>query len=160
MVPRTFLFIFHAGSRRLDSNNFWNSSYKEKTAGSASFHCVKNPFLTEQSLSQINLFPIINLFPLVEKKRLNMRKRFLQDRKPYEMTNSSKNTFPQDKKWLLHNFNNGFHQQKEYYNTKEYYFTSFCFCQWKLLLKVGRIQLLKIIFSLPMEIRGDPVFQK
>ena len=68
MVPRTFLFIFHAGSRRLDSNNFWNSSYKEKTAGSAGFHCVKNPFLTEQSLSQINLFPIINLFPLVEKK--------------------------------------------------------------------------------------------
>ena len=52
-----------------------------------------------------------------------MRKRFLQDRKPYEMKNSSKNTFPQDKKWLLHNFNNGFHQQKEYYNTKEYYFT-------------------------------------
>ena len=35
MVPRTFLFIFHAGSRRLGSNNFRNSSYKEKTAGSA-----------------------------------------------------------------------------------------------------------------------------
>ena len=35
MVPRTFLFIFHAGSRRLRSNNFRNSSYKEKTAGSA-----------------------------------------------------------------------------------------------------------------------------
>ena len=34
MVPRTFLFIFHAGSRRLGSNNFRNSSYKEKTAGS------------------------------------------------------------------------------------------------------------------------------
>ena len=31
MVPRTFLFIFHAGSRRLGSNNFQNSSYKEKT---------------------------------------------------------------------------------------------------------------------------------
>ena len=30
MVPRTFLFIFHAGSRRLGSNNFRNSSYKEK----------------------------------------------------------------------------------------------------------------------------------
>ena len=74
MVPRTFLFIFHAGSRRLDSNNFWNSSYKEKTAGSASFHCVKNPFLTEQSLSQINLFPIINLFPLVEKKKIKYEK--------------------------------------------------------------------------------------
>ena len=35
MVPRTFLFIFHAGSRRLGSNIFWNSSYKEKTACSA-----------------------------------------------------------------------------------------------------------------------------
>ena len=35
MVTRTFLFTFHAGSRRLGSNNFWNSSYKEKTAGSA-----------------------------------------------------------------------------------------------------------------------------
>ena len=34
MVPRTFLFIFHAGSCRLDSNNFRNSSYKENTAGS------------------------------------------------------------------------------------------------------------------------------
>ena len=74
MVPRTFLFIFHAGSRRLDSNNFWNSSYKEKTAGSAGFHCVKNHFLTEQSLSQINLFPIINLFPLVEKKKIKYEK--------------------------------------------------------------------------------------
>ena len=35
MVPRTFLFIFHAGSRRLGSNNFRNSGYKGKTAGSA-----------------------------------------------------------------------------------------------------------------------------
>ena len=35
MVPRTFLLIFHAGSRRLGSNNFRNSSYKEKAAGSA-----------------------------------------------------------------------------------------------------------------------------
>ena len=34
MVPRTFLFIFHAGSRRLGSNNFRNSSYKEKADGS------------------------------------------------------------------------------------------------------------------------------
>ena len=34
MVPRTFLFIFHAGLCRLGSNNFRNSSYKEKTAGS------------------------------------------------------------------------------------------------------------------------------
>ena len=35
MIPRTFLFIFHAGSRSLGANNFRNSSYKEKTAGSA-----------------------------------------------------------------------------------------------------------------------------
>ena len=35
MVPRTCLFIFDAGSRRLGSNNFRNSSYKEKMAGSA-----------------------------------------------------------------------------------------------------------------------------
>ena len=34
VVPRSFLFVFHAGSRRLSSNNSWNSSYKEKTAGS------------------------------------------------------------------------------------------------------------------------------
>ena len=35
MVPRTFLLRFHAGSRRLGSNYFRNSSYKEKTVGSA-----------------------------------------------------------------------------------------------------------------------------
>ena len=35
MVPPTLLFIFHAGWRILGSKNFWNSSYKEKTAGSA-----------------------------------------------------------------------------------------------------------------------------
>ena len=33
MVPRTFLFIFHAGLRRLGSNNSRNTSYKEKTTG-------------------------------------------------------------------------------------------------------------------------------
>ena len=27
------------------------------------------------------------------------------------------------KNWLPHNFNNGYHRLKEYYNTKEYYFT-------------------------------------
>ena len=32
MVPRTFLFIFNADSRRLGSNNFRNSSDKDKTA--------------------------------------------------------------------------------------------------------------------------------
>ena len=35
MVPRTCLGISDAGSRRLGSNNFQNSSYKAKTAGSA-----------------------------------------------------------------------------------------------------------------------------
>ena len=35
MVPRTFLFVFHAGSRRLGCNNLRNSSYKDKTAVSA-----------------------------------------------------------------------------------------------------------------------------
>ena len=35
VVSRSFLFIFHAGSRGVGSNNFQNSSYKEKTAGSA-----------------------------------------------------------------------------------------------------------------------------
>ena len=37
VVPRSFLFIFHAGSRGLGSNNFRNSSYKEKTTGSPVF---------------------------------------------------------------------------------------------------------------------------
>ena len=35
MISRTFLFIFHAGSGRLGSNNFRYASYKEETAGSA-----------------------------------------------------------------------------------------------------------------------------
>ena len=35
MILRTFLFIFHPGSRRLDSNNFRKSSYKKTPAGSA-----------------------------------------------------------------------------------------------------------------------------
>ena len=35
MISRTFLVIFHAGSGKLGSNNFQNSSYKEKTAGPA-----------------------------------------------------------------------------------------------------------------------------
>ena len=34
VIPRTFLFVFHAASRRLGSNSFQKSSYKEKTAGS------------------------------------------------------------------------------------------------------------------------------
>ena len=44
-VPRTFVFIFHAGSRRLVSNNFQNSSYKEKTAGSAHISRLSFRFL-------------------------------------------------------------------------------------------------------------------
>ena len=35
MFPHTCLFIFYAGSHRLGSNNFWNSSYKEKSTGLA-----------------------------------------------------------------------------------------------------------------------------
>ena len=35
VVPRSFLFVSHAGSRELSSNNSWNSNHKEKTAGSA-----------------------------------------------------------------------------------------------------------------------------
>ena len=35
VVPRSFLFVFHAGLRGLGSNNCLNSSYKEKTVGSA-----------------------------------------------------------------------------------------------------------------------------
>ena len=42
MVPRTFLFVFHAGSRRLGSNEFRNSSYKEKTV----VHLVFPDFLS------------------------------------------------------------------------------------------------------------------
>ena len=37
MVPRSLLFLFLAGSRGLGSNNSWNSSYKEKAAGSVRF---------------------------------------------------------------------------------------------------------------------------
>ena len=33
VVPRCFLFVFHAGLRGLGSNNSRNSSYKEKTTG-------------------------------------------------------------------------------------------------------------------------------
>ena len=44
MVPRTFFFIFHAGSRRLGSNNFRNSSYKEKTGFGSCFQTIF-PFL-------------------------------------------------------------------------------------------------------------------
>ena len=45
MVPRTCLFIIYAGSCKLDSNNFNNSSYKEKTAGSACIYRRSFSFL-------------------------------------------------------------------------------------------------------------------
>ena len=45
MVPRTFLFIFHAGSRRLGSKNFRKSSYREKTAGLVRFSRLSFRFL-------------------------------------------------------------------------------------------------------------------
>ena len=46
-VSRTFLFIFHAGSRGLGSKNFQNSSYKEKTKNSRFGPCFQTifPFL-------------------------------------------------------------------------------------------------------------------
>ena len=45
MVSRSFLFVFHAGSRGLGSNNSRNSSYKEKTAGSARISRLSFRFL-------------------------------------------------------------------------------------------------------------------
>ena len=45
MIPRTCLFIFDAGSRRLGSYNFRNSSYKEKTAGSTRVSRLSSRFL-------------------------------------------------------------------------------------------------------------------
>ena len=44
-VSRTFLFIFYAGSRGLGSKNFRNSSYREKTAGSARVSRLSSRFL-------------------------------------------------------------------------------------------------------------------
>ena len=45
MVPRTCLLIFHTGLRRLGPNSIWNSSYKEKTAGSARISRLSFRFL-------------------------------------------------------------------------------------------------------------------
>ena len=45
VVPRCFLFVFHAGSSGLCSNNYWNSSYKEKTAVPASVSRLSFRFL-------------------------------------------------------------------------------------------------------------------
>ena len=46
VIPHTFLFIFHAGLRRLGSNSFRISSYKEKVIKIFPFH------LTMMQLSQ------------------------------------------------------------------------------------------------------------
>ena len=51
VVSRSFLFIFHAGSRGLGSNNFRNSSYKEKTAGLACVSRLSFRFLWLGSLT-------------------------------------------------------------------------------------------------------------
>ena len=45
VVPRSFLFVFHAGSRGLGSNNSRNSKYKEKTGGLASVSRLSFRFL-------------------------------------------------------------------------------------------------------------------
>ena len=45
VVPRSFLFVFHAGLRGLGSNNSRNSSYKEKTTGSARVYRLSFRFL-------------------------------------------------------------------------------------------------------------------
>ena len=51
---------------------------------------MENPFLPEQSLSQINLIPLfsVKVFPC-RKKCLNKRKRFPQDRKYKKLTSAS-----------------------------------------------------------------------
>ena len=45
VVPRSFLFVFHAGLRGLGSNNSRNSKYKEKTGGLASVSRLSFRFL-------------------------------------------------------------------------------------------------------------------
>ena len=57
MVPHSFLFMFYAGSRRLGSSNFRNSSYKEKTADSARVSRLSFRFLW-LCLKEDLIFPI------------------------------------------------------------------------------------------------------
>ena len=72
VVPRSFLFLFHAGSRGLGSNNSRNSSYKEKTVGSARvsrlsfrFYVLSNKMMfvcayyVRMSLSLLTLFLLL-----------------------------------------------------------------------------------------------------
>ena len=58
VVSRSFLFVFHAGSRGLGSNNFRNSSYKEKTAGSARVSRLSFRFLWPCWNSSLNHIPL------------------------------------------------------------------------------------------------------
>ena len=73
VVSHSFLFIFHAGLHGLGSNNFRDSSYKEKTAGSAPVSRLSFRFLwlcsnrskfsmyTVNTRSEIKLHRIINV---------------------------------------------------------------------------------------------------
>ena len=60
MAPRTCLFIFDSGSRRLGSNNFQNSSYKEKQLVRPCFQAIF-PFL--MTMDQVT--PFLKLRPLM-----------------------------------------------------------------------------------------------
>ena len=78
VVPCSFLFVFHTGSRRLGSNNSRNSSYKEKKPGSARvprlsfrflwlcfhlhilFSLVPRKVFLSRKITSINLMWIIN----------------------------------------------------------------------------------------------------
>ena len=60
VVSRSFLFIFYAGSPGLGSNNFRNTSYKEKTAGSTRVSRL-SPFLMTMMQLIYNMFNMFNL---------------------------------------------------------------------------------------------------
>ena len=56
MVPRSFLFVFHTGSRGLGCNNSRNSSYKEKMAGSACVSRLSVSYLFPDYLPDYSVF--------------------------------------------------------------------------------------------------------
>ena len=64
VVLRSFLFVFHAGLRGLGSNNTWNSSCKEKSAGSARFFRLFFRFLHDYGVWCIFRFIFKFAFPL------------------------------------------------------------------------------------------------
>ena len=70
VVPRSFLFVFHVGSRRLGSNNSRNSSYKEKTAGLARVSRLSFRFLwlwcQQSEISWSTSFVILSIASQVE----------------------------------------------------------------------------------------------